>query len=106
MPMSPMFAVVDELNFNTAGAATVNVPAGAATTVIKNRRGRLVSVLVATLGTQPTQIFDNTTGAGLLIGYIPANTPAGTVYQVQMPAFVGITALGVAGSPQLTVCYS
>ncbi|MCW2900938.1 MAG: hypothetical protein JWO67_3203 [Streptosporangiaceae bacterium] len=106
MPQNPVFSIMDENSANVYGAATANVPAGAATTVIKSRPGRLVSVLVTAAGTVVTTFYDNTAGSGLVIGVVPANAAVGSTYPIQMPATIGITAVGSAGSPQLTVCYS
>lgn len=110
MPLNPVFSIDDEHSFDVYGAATAAVPAGAATTVIKGGPGRLVSILVTATGTAAAttqvNIYDNTAGSGLIIGVVPGNAIAGTIYRMEMPAAIGITAVGLALSPQLTVCYS
>jgi hypothetical protein len=94
-----VFAVVS----NGAVAAGTTTAAG----VIKAAPGFLSGALVTALGTAAISIYDHASAAsGTVIGYVPANTAAGTFVPFNMPALLGITAGKVNNSPALTVAYS
>ena len=87
------------------GLVTTAVAAGTAgNTVIKASAGRLCRVLVTTAGTAAMLIYDNaTTNSGTVIGAIPANAVAGSLYDFQMPAANGITVDGDGNNPAVTI---
>jgi hypothetical protein len=91
-----------------AGSHTTAVAAGhAADTVISAASGFLVNALVTAAGTNAMAIYDNaTTHSGTIVGYIPANAAAGSVYQFQMPVASGITVYGNANNPAVTIGYA
>lgn len=90
------------------GNLTVAVAAGTAgNTVVKNVAALLARVLVTTAGTNSMSIYDNaTTTSGTVIGIIPANTPAGSIFPFQMPAANGITVGGNSNNPGVTIAYA
>jgi hypothetical protein len=108
VPSAPAFTPVDAADQPVHGFATIAIPAGAATTVIKSRQARLSRIVVTTAGTTGiTTFYDNAaTGAGTVIAVVPAAAALGTVISVDMPASNGIVAVGAAASAALTVSYS
>ena len=92
---------------STQWSQSVAVPQSNSDTVIKASQGFLQSVLVTTLGSVAVNIWDNaTTHTGTIIGIIPANTPVGTVIQINARAVNGITAQGAASQPNFTAFYA
>jgi hypothetical protein len=109
MAFAPLSTSVDDNGFAIGGSRTAVVAAGAGTTVIKPRAGRLCNVVVTTAGTatDDLKIYDNaSTGTGTLIAVIPGAATLGTAFVIGMPALNGITAVGVSGSAAVTVSFS
>jgi len=77
-------------------------------TVISANPGRLARILVTVInGANAILIYDNaTTGAGTVIGIVPANAAVGTVVDCQMPALNGITIAATASAGTITVGWS
>lgn len=100
-------AIAASLAASAGAAAVFPIAAGAAgPTVIKAGAGRLVSVLVTTLGAGVMIFYDNaTTTSGTIIGVIPASAPVGTPVVFNFPAVNGITALGGVTMPAVSVAY-
>ncbi len=90
------------------GNASTAVAAGtAADSVIKATAGFLARVLVTTLGTNTMVIYDNASaGSGKIVGIILANSPAGTLIEIHMPCANGITVLGNAANPAVTIAWA
>ena len=94
------------LRVTSGGSNTISVPATNSAVVIKASAGRLVRVLVTTVGTTTTLIYDNaTTASGTIIGVIPANSGIGTIIDLSMPAVNGITAGQTTTSSVFTASY-
>lgn len=92
---------------STGGASTAAVAAAAAAAAIKASAGRLHRVLVTTAGTASLTFYDNASAAsGTILGFIPANAAAGTIYDLQMPAANGIWCASGTNTPAITVSYS
>ncbi|MGH2449250.1 MAG: hypothetical protein ACRDFS_11705 [Chloroflexota bacterium] len=90
------------LPVRTGGVATKAIAAGVTgNTVIKGGPGVLCRVLVTTAGTAAMSFEDGST----VIGVIPANTAAGTIVDIQMPAAGSIVAIGNAANPAVTVAF-
>lgn len=110
VPTTQPVLPVDSRGFaaTRGGSVTVGVPAGTtANTVVKATPGRLCRVLVTATGTAAVTFYDSgTTASGTVIGYLAANSAAGTVLDCDLPAAVGITIAGNAANPGLTVSYS
>ena len=90
------------------GISTSAIAAAATNTVVKASAGRLCRVLVTTAGTAALTFYDNATGGsttGNIVGYIPANAAAGSVYDFQFISSTGIQAPGGASTPAVTVGY-
>jgi hypothetical protein len=103
------------LQGNTAGEASMTVGGLQTTqvtptslTVIKATPGRLGRVLCSTANaTNAINIYDNaSTGAGTIIGVIPITATIGQVFDLQMPALLGITIAATASAGTITVSYS
>lgn len=91
------------------GTTTAAIAASAGTTVVKATAGRLCKAVVTTAGTATDNItvYDNaTTGSGTILAIIPGGTTVGTVYDLQMPAANGITAVNVASGPAVTLSFA
>lgn len=92
------------------GKSTKAVTGGVATTQVKADQGRLCRVLATSTGTGAGNVtfYDAATAdaTGTVIGLVPANAAAGTVYVFDIPAANGIVVVGVANSPNLTVSYN
>src|SRR6266568_4858987 len=81
------------------GTSTTAIAAAATNTVVKSGAGRLCRVLVTTSGTAAITFYDNATGGattGSILGFIPANAGAGSVYDFQFIASTGIQVPGGA----------
>jgi hypothetical protein len=89
------------------GAQTVAV-AAAGSANVKAAAGRLGRVLITVAGTASITFYDNAAGnsTGTIIGITPATTAVGTVYDFNLPAAAGISAVGGAGSPGVTIGFS
>jgi len=72
---------------------------------VKASSGRLGTVLITTAGTAAITFYDNAAGGstGTIIGITPAVTVQGQIYTFNLPAAVGISAVGGAGSPAVTI---
>lgn len=104
-----------KLEVDAGGAAATGI--GGLTTVaigaagsanVKAAPGRLGKVLITVAGTTALTFYDNATGAatGTIIGITPTATTAGQVFEFDLPAAAGISAVGGAGSPGVTVGYN
>lgn len=89
------------------GVSTVAIAAGASANV-KASPGRLCRLLVTVAGTVSITLYDNAAGGatGTIIGIVPAATAIGQIYEFNLPAAVGISAVGAAGSPGVTIGFS
>lgn len=105
-PLANPFYQVDTFG-NPIGNKTLPI-AAAGSANVKANPGFLVRVLITTAGTAALTFYDNAAGAalGTVIGVTPATTSVGQMYEFQMPALIGISAVGGAGSPGVTVSYS
>lgn len=92
----------------TVGGLQTTAVAAAASANIKAAPGRIARVLVTSAGTASLIFYDNATGAstGTIVGITPTTTTVGQVFDFQFPALIGISAVGGAGSPGVTVSYS
>lgn len=100
--------LVDDNGLNIDPTATALVAAGVGTTVIKNGPGRLARVMATgATSTGALTIYDSVGAAsGTVLAVIPSGATAGTIYNLGIPAAVGITAVGASGSAAVTVAYS
>lgn len=100
-------AVTVSSNMNPQWSLTAAQPQSNSDSVIKAAPGFLYKVLITATGTGITLIYDNATaGSGVVIGAIPANPVAGTVYTFNAPAAAGITTKGGANNCAYTAFYS
>ncbi len=87
-------------------AAPVAAGVGIAAVVIQAKGGMLKKVIVIAAGTAAISLYDNAAAAaGTVLLTIPANTVAGTIYDLNEPVQNGITAGQVNNSPALEVTY-
>ena len=102
-------AQVDLAGRSVFAEKTAAIPAGAYTAVVKGAPGRVVNLLVTTVGTGGSlTIYDNATGAasGTILAQIAGTTAADTQIPIQMPASQGITVVNTALSFAATLGYS
>lgn len=88
--------------------ATTPVAAGAGTTVVSTRPGRLVQVLVTSTGSGSGGVlfYDSIAAlSGTEVGYIPANAAAGSMYIFDLPVGAGIVVSNPANGPGMTVAW-
>lgn len=87
-----------------------NVASGAANTVVSAVPCKLVRVVVTTAGSNSTgfaTVYDNaTTGTGMILGALAANTAIGTILELKTHAVNGVTVNNVATGPVLLVVTS
>lgn len=93
----------------TSANRTATLASGAGATLISSRPGRLCTVVVTATGTgsSPVLIYDDATGTGTgtVLCAIPGNAAVGEVFELDMPAANGLTAVGSTNSPALTIGY-
>lgn len=92
---------------NVGGTKTTPV-AAAGSANVKASPGRLCRVVVTVAGTASITFYDNAAGnsTGTIIGISPPTTTVGQVLDFNIPAAVGISAVGGAGSPGVTIGYN
>ena len=93
----------------TGGYSFLNIPAGQATTVVKVSAGTLHSIILnsAATATNTTVVYDNASGAGMVIGrpaVTTATVPTTLIYDI---AFAnGLTIItATANGGDMTVCF-
>jgi hypothetical protein len=62
--------------------------------------------VITTGGTASFTVFDNTTGSGTALFVSPASTTLGTVYDIAMPAQIGITVVNQVSGAAFTVSFN
>ena len=83
---------------------TTPIAAGVSAAAILTGPGRLRRITVTGAGTASTTFFDNPSAASGTVLFVTKAAPAiGDVYDVNMPAALGIWAVGITGSAALTV---
>jgi hypothetical protein len=88
------------------GQFSAFIASGASTTTLKTGKARVCRVSITTAGTASFTVFDNTTGSGLVLFTSPAITVVGTVYDLSLPAEVGITIVNQASGAAFAVSYN
>jgi hypothetical protein len=79
------------------------VAGGSGTVTLKAAPGRLCRIVVTVAGTVAFSVFDNASAAsGTALFISPATTSIGTIFDIQMPAQVGITVSNPASGPGVT----
>jgi hypothetical protein len=80
------------------------VASAAGTVVLKAAPGRLCRIIITVAGTASVSVFDNASAAsGTALFISPATTSVGTIFDIQMPAQLGITVSNPASGPGITV---
>jgi len=107
MAKNQILTEYDDNGFPAQAWETFPVTLGGLQTV-KAGPGRLVKVTVTTAtASAAATIYDNASaGSGTELLVIPAAAPAGTVYDVQLPAANGITVSSSGATGGITVGYS
>lgn len=90
---------------SVGGNSNAAIATGSSTTTIKNGPGRLCRIVITAAGTAAFTVYDNTAGSGTALFVSPTSTSVGTIYDLQMPAMVGITVVNVASGPAITVSF-
>lgn len=107
MAKNGIFTVYDDAGFPTTASFTQTVSASGGLVTVKGGPGRLMKIVVgvATTTTAVT-VYDNASAAsGVVLAVIPPSA-AGTVFDINLPAFNGITVNGGAAAGSLTVAWS
>lgn len=97
---------IGEALMSVGGAFSQAITVAAANTVIKAAPGRVCRLSITVAGTTALTIFDNaSTNSGTVLFATPATTTAGTVYDIQIPAQLGITVQNTATGPGATISW-
>jgi len=88
-----------------SGQFSAAIASGSSTTTIKSGIGRLCRVSITTAGTASFTVFDITSGSGTALFVSPATTSVGTIFDIQMPAQIGITVVNQVSGPAFTVSF-
>jgi hypothetical protein len=100
-------ASIGETLTTVGGQFRQAVAAAAGTVVIKAAPGRLCRIVVTAGGTVAFSVFDNASAAsGTLLFTSPTTTNLGTIFDVQLPAELGITVSNPASSPAFTISWA
>lgn len=99
--------MVDANGFPVNATTNAVVAGGVGTTVVKSSPGRLAAAIVTGANsTGALTFYDNTAGSGTVIAIVPTGATTGTRYPFDVPATIGITAVGATGSAAVTVSFS
>jgi hypothetical protein len=99
-------ARIGELLTTYGGQSSAAIASGASTTTLKTGPARLCRIVITTGGTASFTVFDNTTGSGTALFVSPASTTLGTVYDIAMPAQIGITVVNQVSGAAFTVSFN
>jgi hypothetical protein len=99
-------AKIGELLATWGGQFSAAIASGASTTTLKTGPARLCRIVITTAGTASFTVFDNTAGSGTVLFASTATTTLGTVYDIQMPAQIGITVVNQASGAAFTVSFN
>jgi hypothetical protein len=108
MPKNGVFTQYDDEGFPVNAIFTAQIAAGASTTTLKASPGRVCKVSVTAAGTSTDNltIYDNASaGSGTVLAVIPGGGSL-QVYDVNLPALLGITVVNVASGPAVTIGWS
>jgi hypothetical protein len=83
--------------------ATTALASGVSNTLLSGMPCLIRRVVVTSTGTASTTFYDNTAASGTVLFVTPPNVAVGQIFDIEMPASKGIYAVGVSGSPALTV---
>ena len=96
----------DDAGFPQTAAFTYAITA-AGTYTVKAGPGRLVMISVTASSTGILTFYDNASaGSGLVMFVVPASATAGTIYNLSLPAFNGITVVAATSTSSVTIGYS
>ncbi len=99
-------AKIKERLTSFGGQFSAFIPTGASTTTIKRGIGRLCRIVVTTAGTAAFTVFDSLTASGNVLFASPVTTSTGTVFDLAIPAQVGITVSNVTSGPAIAVSFN
>jgi hypothetical protein len=99
-------SLIGETLVSTGGQYRTFIASGSSTTTIKAGIGRLCRVSITTSGTASFSVFDNTSGSGTVLFVSPATTTAGQVFDIHLPAQVGLTVVNVVSGPAFCVSFN
>jgi hypothetical protein len=99
-------SLIGETLANYGGQFRTFIATGASTTTVKVGLGRLCRISITTAGTASFTAFDNTSGSGSALYVSPATTSAGQVFDIHMPAQLGITIVNQASGPAFVASFN
>ena len=81
------------------------IASGANSTTVKSGKGRICRISITTPGTGVLTIFDNTSASGNILYNTVASQAVG-VYDIQLPAEVGLTVQNTASGPVAVISFN
>jgi hypothetical protein len=99
-------SLIGETLASSGGQFRTFIASGSSTTTIKAGIGRLCRISITTAGTASFSVFDNTSGSGSALFISPASTSAGQVFDIHMPAQIGITIVNQVSGPAFVASFN
>lgn len=98
-------SVIGETLSSVGGQFRTFIASGASTTTVKTGAGRICRISITTVGTGILTVFDNTAASGNILYNTTASQAVG-VYDIQLPAEVGITVQNAVSGPVAVVSFN
>jgi hypothetical protein len=99
-------SLIGETLASSGGQFRTFIASGSSTTTLKVGIGRICRISVTTAGTASFSVFDNTSGSGTVLFVSPATTTAGQVFDISLPAQVGLTIVNQVSGPAFCVSFN
>src|ERR1700742_4527615 len=96
---------IGETLISGGGQFRAFIASGASSTTIKTGKSRLCRVSITTPGTGVLTIFDSLTASGNVL-YNTVTSQATGVYEIQLPAEVGLTVQNTASGPVAVISFN
>jgi hypothetical protein len=89
------------------GQFSATIASGVGTVTLKKSPGRLCRIFITSSGTAGISVFDNASAAsGTALFVSPTITTLGQIFDIQMPAQLGITVSNPASGPGATISFN
>jgi hypothetical protein len=103
---SSAYTIYDDAGNSVKAEKTAAIATGAATAVVKNAPGRVISALVTTAGTSGDNATITDGASGTVLAVILGSAAVGAQVTIDLPAAVGIVVVNVASGPAFTIGYN
>jgi hypothetical protein len=100
------YAIFDDHGNSVKAEATAAIATGAATTVVKNAPGRVISALVTTAGTSSDNATITDGASGTTLAVILGSAAVGAQVTIDLPAANSIVVVNVSGGPAFTLGFN